>query len=236
MKGGARRVIRVEWEGTFSIDEVREMNNENDGPGLYQIYGRHLIYGSGILLYIGKSEKQLVTRVKQQHASWKSRKPWHQEDDEFLVRLGWLDYKGVDFRKVLADVEAFEIFYHSPAYNEQYISTYHGQSLIVVNEGQRGDLCYRLSSPATKCFLKVIEVKPENGTARLLQSDEFEVTNEEWRVILHEAFNSVLYEDLRDLFEKPRWGWSGNDIRSKVHFDEKGNYTILFVGQVKDKE
>ena len=43
MKGGARRVIRVEWEGTFSIDEVREMNNENDGPGLYQIYGRHLI-------------------------------------------------------------------------------------------------------------------------------------------------------------------------------------------------
>ena len=196
----------------------------------------HLIYGSGILLYIGKSEKQLVTRVKQQHASWKSRKPWHQEDDEFLVRLGRLDYKGVDFRKVLADVEAFEIFYHSPAYNEQYISTYHGQSLIVVNEGQRGDLCYRLSSPATKCFLKVIEVKPENGTARLLQSDEFEVTNEEWRVILHEAFNSVLYEDLRDLFEKPRWGWSGNDIRSKVHFDEKGNYTILFVGQVKDKE
>ena len=69
MKGGARRVIRVEWEGTFSIDEVREMNDENDGPGLYQIYGRHLIYGSGILLYIGKSEKQLVNRVKQQHAS-----------------------------------------------------------------------------------------------------------------------------------------------------------------------
>ena len=79
-------------------------------------------------------------------------------------------------------------------------------------------------------------MKPENGTAHLLQSDEFEVTNEEWPVILNEAFNSVLYEDLRDLFEKLRWGRSGNNIRSKVHFDEKGNYTVLLVGQVKDKE
>ena len=138
------RCIRVEWEGPYPIEKTRQM----DGGGLYQIYGHHFIYGSGILLYIGKTTKQTFgERVTQNYADWKPRTPRYQEDDdEVLVRLGRLDYRDEDFETVLSDVEAFEIFCHSPPYNGINIGTYWGQDLIVVNSGERGDLCEKLST------------------------------------------------------------------------------------------
>ena len=50
------RVVKIEWEGPFTIDQVLELNDKSKDFGLYQIYGRHVIFGVGSLLYIGKTE------------------------------------------------------------------------------------------------------------------------------------------------------------------------------------
>ena len=41
--------IYVEWEGPFTLDEIKNLNKKSD-YGLYQIYGTHPIYGSHVLL------------------------------------------------------------------------------------------------------------------------------------------------------------------------------------------
>ena len=49
-------IIHVQWDGPFTLDQLSEMNNEYD-YGVYQVYGSHPIYGSDVLLYIGKAGK-----------------------------------------------------------------------------------------------------------------------------------------------------------------------------------
>ncbi len=65
------RRVRVEWQGTFSIEEVLILNDENDDYGLYQIYGCHVIFGSDSLLYIGMARDQTFgQRLGQHDAEW----------------------------------------------------------------------------------------------------------------------------------------------------------------------
>ena len=45
------RTVRVKWEGPLSLDVVKELDDED--CGLYQIYGRHIIFGEDSLLYVG---------------------------------------------------------------------------------------------------------------------------------------------------------------------------------------
>ena len=239
------RSVRVEWEGPFPIKKTRQIN----GRGLYQIYGDHFIYGSGILLYIGKTAKQTFgKRVAQQYADWKPGTPWYQEeDDEVFVRVGRLDYRGEDFEDVLADVEAFEIFCHSPPYNGEYISSHRCYNLIVMNDGDRGDLCERLSTDEVtpsgvsvvedyslvkqKYFLKVCE----NDLNCVVQFDVFEVKGKKDRIVQaarNKALNNVRREDLRSLFEKQRWHGRPHHRTFgtfREHQDEKGYSACLFV-------
>ena len=37
---------------TLSLDEVKALDDDDDDCGLYQIYGRHIIFGEDSLLYI----------------------------------------------------------------------------------------------------------------------------------------------------------------------------------------
>ena len=46
------RSVTIEWEGPFSLDYVIEELNGKDNYGLYQIYGTHIVYGAGSLLYL----------------------------------------------------------------------------------------------------------------------------------------------------------------------------------------
>jgi hypothetical protein len=41
--------------GPFSLEEVKAFNDEDADYGIYQIYGGHVTYGSGVLVYIGKA-------------------------------------------------------------------------------------------------------------------------------------------------------------------------------------
>ena len=39
-KGGVdMRTVRVKWEGPLSLDEVKDLDDEDEDCGLYQIYG-----------------------------------------------------------------------------------------------------------------------------------------------------------------------------------------------------
>ena len=63
------RIVRIEWEGPFSIEEVLELDDRNKDYGLYQIYGHHIVYGKDSLLYIGQPGNTFSQRFNE-HLVW----------------------------------------------------------------------------------------------------------------------------------------------------------------------
>lgn len=67
----SKETIKIYWEGPFSIEEIQ--NNEIDSKkscingediGLYQIYGSHPLYGSDVLVYLGRTWNSFEKRLK----------------------------------------------------------------------------------------------------------------------------------------------------------------------------
>jgi len=207
-RGVNMRTVRVKWEGPLSLDEVKELADEDEDCGLYQIYGRHIIFGDDSLLYIGMTQQTFSHRFAQ-HAGWL------EEEEGLFVHIGRInkeDYDGADRQQVIEDTEALTIYWHSPPYNSSNIDTYNGQPLKVINDGERCDLCERLSAGNKMTFLlQVFETEMEMvlDSSCVVQSEVFEVTGNTKNHILQKArkkaLNNVLREDLRDLFEKQRW-------------------------------
>jgi hypothetical protein len=60
--------IHIYWEGLFTLDQLTEIQDNTRDYGVYQIYGGHPVYGSNVLLYIGKADRQTFgTRVSQEN-------------------------------------------------------------------------------------------------------------------------------------------------------------------------
>ena len=143
------RTVRVKWEGPLSLDEVKDLDDEDEDCGLYQIYGRHIIFGDDSLLYIGMTTSTFRRRFIDgpvPHRVWLEED--EQEEEGVSVYVGRIvegDYEydpplWSDWENVLKDAEALTIYWHSPPYNSSNIGTYKGQSLKVVNLGDRGSL------------------------------------------------------------------------------------------------
>ena len=132
------RIVRIEWEGPFSIEEVLELDDRNKDYGLYQIYGHHIVYGKDSLLYIGQTGNTFSQRFNEHLV-------WLEEEEGVFIHVGRIASEDYD-EQGRKDVEALTIYWHSPAYNSSNIETYNGQRLKVVNDGDRGDLCERLST------------------------------------------------------------------------------------------
>jgi hypothetical protein len=49
------RIIHIEWEGPYSLNQLDTLKDLRKDRGLYQIYGHHPVYGSNVLLYIGQT-------------------------------------------------------------------------------------------------------------------------------------------------------------------------------------
>ena len=228
------RTVRVEWEGPLTIDAVLELGDRNRDFGLYQIYGRHIIFGLNSLLYVGKTTETFSQRFRSGHVAWLK------DEESVFIHVGRInkeDYDGADRQQVIKDTEALTIYWHSPPYNSSNIDTYNGQALRVINDGERGDLCERLSDDRSpiqmKFLLQVFEMDLDPNS--VVQSDVFEVTGKTKDIILQKArkkaLNNVLREDLRDLFEKQRWQ-TGEISGSFYAFRryEKGKYrAYLFI-------
>ena len=193
--------------------------------------------------------------MKGNYVNWKPRTPWYQDDREVSVRIGRLYYKGdegfirlqkdnPDFSKLLQHVEGFQIFCHSPPYNGTGISSYNGQSLIIENVGERGDLCERLSTDElndsdmnlgedVKYLLEVVHVDFKAGTCKRLQTDVFEVVNNKPKIVRHQASNEVLREELRDMFKKRRWSTSG-EVSHKTAFLSEYEFVGLSIKPINE--
>ena len=56
-------LICIEWEGPISVkNAVKRLNRDRD-IGLYQLYGRHPIFGRDSFLYIGKTTSSFANRI-----------------------------------------------------------------------------------------------------------------------------------------------------------------------------
>ena len=145
------RTVRIEWEGPVSLDAVKNLDDEDDDCGLYQIYGRHIIFGADSLFYIGMTTSTYNRRFfsgPDPHIDWLEE---DQEEEDLSVYVGRIveeDYEHdpphwSDWENLLRDAEALTIYWHSPPYNSSNIGTYNGQRLEVINLGNYGSLCER---------------------------------------------------------------------------------------------
>jgi hypothetical protein len=152
------RRVRIEWSGPFTLGQVKkEFNDKNDQEldyGLYQIYGHHLIYGPHVLLYIGRAVDQTFSNRFNKHK-------WLSEENNIQIRLGRLcaeDHKRAykdkhdDWEKLVKEIEALTIYYHSPAYNSSSVSNYKRADigLLVQNLGNMGSLLPEYTNLWTK--------------------------------------------------------------------------------------
>ncbi len=136
------RIVRVNWDGPFSVEEVLKMHNEETDYGVYQIYGRHVVFGAGSLLYVGMAEEQTFATRFGQH-----QQQWLKQELDVTVHVGRLneedyhtDSAWKDWRTKVHDVEALTIYWHSPPYNSKNIGGYYRDPLHVQNWGRRGAL------------------------------------------------------------------------------------------------
>jgi len=142
------KLVRVRWQRR-SLADV-ECATGDDDYGVYQVYGQHLVFGPGSLLYIGLAAKQSFAQRLKQH------RPWLDHENDVSVRLGRLhpdDYGDDDptegwpkWSALVRSVESLLIFWHSPPYNSSSIVRYDGPPLHVQNWGDRGALVPELTS------------------------------------------------------------------------------------------
>ena len=133
--------LRIEWEGPISVEGVKEKIG-NDDFGLYQIYARHVVFGAGALVYIGKAQEQTFAARFRQH--WED---WLRLQSDVSVHLGRLnvgDFPSNDdwqeWRLLLCDAEKLTVVWHAPPYNSHFINDYNGRNLHIQNFGNRGSL------------------------------------------------------------------------------------------------
>lgn len=122
MKKHRKGEIHIEWDGSHSLESIKQFQESND-YGLYQIYGSHLIYGSNQLLYIGKANDQTFGKRIPQHAKWF----YHQDSENIKVYIGRLGgNRTINDEKWGEQIDIAEkllIHSHKPAYNSSNIQT-----------------------------------------------------------------------------------------------------------------
>jgi len=137
------RPLRVRWQLPCARADVAKKSGDDD-YGMYQIYGHHVVFGPGALLYIGIAVDRPFAARFSEHASWLD------SESDVLVRLGRIEreeYKDdAEWENLLRDLEALTIYWHSPPYNSKNIVSYNRNPLRVQNWGDRGRLLPEYSS------------------------------------------------------------------------------------------
>lgn len=137
------RVVRLEWEGPFGLVDVEGLTGNSD-YGVYQVYGRHPVFGTAALLYIGSATARSFGARIREH------REWLQYVDGLELRLGRIaddDYNNnTDWAKLVLNVEALTIYWHGVPYNSKNIQSYNGPALHVQNWGRPGSLLPEYSS------------------------------------------------------------------------------------------
>jgi hypothetical protein len=147
MKNTNTRLIQIQWEGPFNLIDLPSLTNGEFDYGIYQIYGKHPVYGKDVLLYIGKADYQtLGKRISQEN--------WLNTNDAsnnkiYVGRLhGTITPPEELWSKEIDLAERFLIYVHKPAYNARSISSlpdFEIQDIHILNWGSHRDLLPEIS-------------------------------------------------------------------------------------------
>jgi hypothetical protein len=114
-------IIHLEWEGPLSFAAAKERRGDSDW-GVYQIYGCHPLYGSDVLLYIGKAERQYFGQRLSQEDWWQ----YGPDSKRMTIYLGRLAGPKTQLApddntwcRWIDLAERLLIFAHHPAWNAQ---------------------------------------------------------------------------------------------------------------------
>lgn len=133
--------IIIDWHGPYKIENL----GKHDIAYQYGLYTISRVWGNNeSLIYIGKTERNVVTRIKEHNKEWLN-DVWGQ----LKVRVGILNF---EFNKnfssdKLSDVESLLIVTHIPKNNYSNTVNYNGRrNLTVTNSGRRGALMARVDA------------------------------------------------------------------------------------------
>ena len=143
--------IHINWEGPLSIEQVREReeNESNTNIGLYQIYGKHPVYGSNVLLYIGLTIDSFYIRNYK-----KGEILFFQYIENLSFYVGSIKVEQAPGLESIADseiiawTESFLTYVHEPAGNSQNLQSIKefGHEVIVYNWDDYGSLLPEVST------------------------------------------------------------------------------------------
>lgn len=121
-------LIQIEWEGSYKLLELPKLMNEEIDYGIYQVYGRHPVYGNDVLLYIGKADYQtLGKRISQEDWLYTNDSNNHKI---YVGRLHGSQPPTEDLWSTYIDLaERLLIFTHKPAYNSKSIASFPDKEL-----------------------------------------------------------------------------------------------------------
>ncbi|MDF7681354.1 hypothetical protein PT300_12450 [Enterobacteriaceae bacterium ESL0689] len=152
------KIYAVYWEGPFSLDAIAQDKPSRivkDWYCLYQIYGEHPTYGRDVLLYIGKTERDIKERLSEHYNRFSNQ---CDEVKIFLASFGeftsWHEMREGNYDPVSKDntelnaIESLLIYAHQPAYNSKSLITpaFEGKVFRVFNTGRRKSLMPEIST------------------------------------------------------------------------------------------
>ncbi len=141
------KLMQIDWEGPFTLDELNLLTDDSHDYGIYQIYGKHLVYGKDVLLYIGKADQQTIgKRVSQEN--W-----WDTNDSKHLkIYAGRIAGERTPeediWSKEIDLAEKLLINVHKPAYNSKSLTSIPEtelQDIHILNWGDHRDLLPEIS-------------------------------------------------------------------------------------------
>jgi len=147
MKSYNVRLIQIDWTGPYLLKDITELTDVQKDYGIYQIYGKHPVYGSNVLLYIGKADYQTIgKRISQEN--W-----WDTNDSTTLtIYAGRLSGESVPNESKWSNeidlAEKLLIYVHKPAYNSKNLNNIPDQDLQdvhILNWGSYRDLFPEIS-------------------------------------------------------------------------------------------
>ena len=140
---GKERLVRIKWDGAYAMDRTKELLSEED-YGIYQIYGRHVVFGKDSLLYVGKAVKQSFGERIKDHEYWLGDVSGL---EIYVGRIYAKDYKdNADWEDLVCQCESLLIYWHSPPYNSQHINTSKAKDIRIHNHGEIVSLLYEVST------------------------------------------------------------------------------------------
>jgi len=144
------RTIDVYWEGPYEWGVHNKHIKKSHV--LYALYGTHPLYGRDMLLYIGRTERDVGIRLSE-HGYWAD-----YECDRINIRVAsmgeiesWKDWEeGERYERATnSDVERVEtllIYAHQPAYNTRNKESLEiARNIRIFNTGHFGSLLPELS-------------------------------------------------------------------------------------------